>query len=231
MHPTTRPHSALGAAFLTLSFMLLCLTPLATTSCDNPADDVQKAQTSDPSKTDSAGAGAKASGETVLAIDNSASKFDFIGSKVTASKKGGFKKFSGSFRVSADGKSLVGGDIEIDMDSTYSEAEKLTAHLKNADFFDVPKFPTSKFVVTSVKEGASAAKMPNATHTIAGNLTLHGVTKGIEFAAKLTVSSGSAQLESEFSINRKDFGIMYEGMKDDLIRDDVVLIVDLKSAK
>jgi len=38
-------------------------------------------------------------------------------------------------------------------------------------------------------------------------------------------------VDAEFSINRKDFGIVYAGKTDDLIRDDVVIRFNLKSPK
>ena len=34
--------------------------------------------------------------------------------------------------------------------------------------------------------------------------------------------------KAEFTINRKDFGILYAGMPDDLIKDDVLLKIDLR---
>ena len=37
------------------------------------------------------------------------------------------------------------------------------------------------------------------------------------------------KLESEFAINRKDFGIVYAGMADDLIRDEVVVELKLEA--
>ena len=36
---------------------------------------------------------------------------------------------------------------------------------------------------------------------------------------------------SEFSINRKDFGMQYPGMADDLIRDEVVIKLDIKGSR
>ena len=39
---------------------------------------------------------------------------------------------------------------------------------------------------------------------------------------------GAGQRHAEFSINRQDFGISYPGMRDDLIRDLVVLKLSLK---
>ena len=74
------------------------------------------------------------------------------------------------------------------MDSIWTDTEKLTGHLKSADFFDVAKFPKSTFESTEIKAGSSDAKAKDATHTVTGNLTLHGVTRSIQFPAKIAVT-------------------------------------------
>ena len=70
-----------------------------------------------------------------------------------------------------------------------------------------------------------------ATHTVTGNLTLHGVTKSISFPAKVTVNESGLELTSEFALNRKDFGINYPGKANDLIRDEVVIKLAVKAPK
>jgi len=146
------------------------------------------------------------------------SKIEFVGSKVTGSHGGGFEKFSGKFRVAGDQPGQGPHTIEIDMTSVWSDAEKLTGHLKSPDFFDVEKFPTSAFMLTSV-EPTEGADM----FTLSGELDLHGMKKTITFPAKITMKDGKVHLDAEFSINRKDFGIVYAGKADDLIRDGVVM--------
>jgi hypothetical protein len=42
------------------------------------------------------------------------------------------------------------------------------------------------------------------------------------------VTPENATVEAEFSINRKDFGIVYAGKADDLIRDGVVIKLTIK---
>jgi len=99
--------------------------------------------------------------------------------------------------------------------------------LKTADFFDVAKFPEATFVSTSIKAGGENG----ATHTVTGNLTLHGVTKSITFPATISVTGGVATVDANFAINRKDFGINYPGAQDNLIRDDVVMKLTIHANK
>ena len=67
-----------------------------------------------------------------------------------------------------------------------------------------------------------------ATHTVTGNLELHGVKKSITFPATIQVTLDNAAVDAEFAIDRKDFGIVYAGKADDLIRDGVVIKLNLK---
>ena len=62
-----------------------------------------------------------------------------------------------------------------------------------------------------------------------GNLDLHGVTKSISFPADIQISDNEVAVKAEFAINRKDFNINYPGRPNDLIRDNVVIKLDLKA--
>ena len=62
-----------------------------------------------------------------------------------------------------------------------------------------------------------------------GNLELHGVTKSIKFPATVKASGDSVEVDAEFAINRKDFGVVYPGMPDDLIKDDVLLKLHVRA--
>lgn len=155
-------------------------------------------------------------------VDASKSKIGFRGEKVTGGHDGSFKDFSG--KVVLEGKSATSLEFTVKMDSVESDADKLTAHLKADDFFAVEKHPESTFKSTKISEKAGEN---GATHEIEGELTLRGVTKAITFPAKVIVSDAEARGTADFTINRKDFEIMYEGMKDDLIKDDVTLKLEL----
>ena len=188
---------------------------LALVSCENPADKTANADVKGAvAKTDEKADGTK----YVFTPD---SKIEFTGSKVTGKHDGGFKTFTGHFTVK-DG-APVGNDhkVTIDMASTFSDAEKLTEHLKSPDFFDVAKYPQTTFDVTEVK------KNPDSTYTVSGNFNLHGVEKNISFPATVTQNGETVNIKAEFDINRKDFGIVYAGKADDLIRDEVVIRLDL----
>ena len=190
-------------------------------ACSDPAADSTKAVTGEAARVASpAPQGQK------YQITPQKSKIEFVGSKVTGSHNGSFQTFSGEIDYAgAPENSRV--NITMQTDSLTADDPKLTEHLKTADFFDVAKFPQATFVSTEIKPGGEKG----ATHTVTGNLTLHGVTKAITFPATIAVTPDTATVDSSFSINRKDFGINYAGASDNLIRDDVVLKLTIRADK
>lgn len=191
-------------------------------ACSDPAADKSKAVTGEAAPVASPAA---AQGQK-YAITAQNSKVEFVGSKVTGSHNGSFEDFSGEIDYAGTpDQSRV--SFTIKTDSIKTDEADLTKHLKTADFFDVAKFPEATFVSTSIKPGGDQG----ASHTVTGNLTLHGVTKAITFPATINVTSEVANVDSNFSINRKDFGINYAGQADNLIRDNVVLKLTIRANK
>ena len=202
--------------------LALTLCGLMLVACSNPASDKTKAVTGEAK---SASPQTAASGEKYV-INPQNSKIEFLGSQVTGSHHGEFQQFSGAIDFSGQPeKSRV--SVTIDMSSVKADADKLTEHLKTPDFFDVAKFPQATFTSNEIKPGGDKG----ASHTITGNFQLHGVTKSITFPATISVTPEAINVESTFSINRKDFGINYAGAADNLIRDEVVMSLHIKAGK
>ena len=187
--------------------------------CEDPGSKVAGA-TLEPATSDQAGAkSSPGQSAASLAVNPSNSKVEFVGAKVTASHPGGFTDFGGKVEL---GDPIEKSQIEVTIQtaSLYADKSKLSKHLKSADFFDVAQFPTATFRSTEIKKDGEG-------HTITGDLTLHGVTKRISFPATVAVTGATLSANAEFSINRQDFGINYPGMRDDLIRDLVVIKLSL----
>jgi polyisoprenoid-binding protein YceI len=197
---------------------LIVAAPVLLFSCENPAD-----RTTAAIVTDAVVQSETSSEEGTKYVFTETSQIEFTGSKVTGSHDGGFKSFTGYFTI-RDGVP-VGTDhrVVINMDSVYSDDERLTGHLKNEDFFHVEKFPESTFDVTTIelKDGEN--------YSVSGNFNLHGVTKNITFPATVVQSDDAVKIHAEFDINRKDFGIVYAGRADDLIRDEVIIRLKLEA--
>ncbi|MEM1157520.1 MAG: YceI family protein [Verrucomicrobiota bacterium] len=147
------------------------------------------------------------------------STIGFVGSKLIGSHDGGFKKFSGSFDL-VDGEPKS-GQFVIDMKSTWSDNDKLTGHLLSPDFFEVEQHPESKFVATRFE------KKSDGVYHLSGDFTLRGVTKNITFPTMVKQEGDAVTITAEFEINRKEFGISYKGMADNLIKNKVAIKLNL----
>ena len=198
------------------SLIVLFVVALVTFACADPASDKPKATVAEAQPQSSAQKPAE-----TLVISPENSKIEFVASKVTRSHQGSFKKFTGKIELVPDSIPESRVSIDIDTASVETDDPQLTGHLKTPDFFDVAKYPKATFVSTKIEPN-------NNGYTITGNFDLHGVTKSISFPANIQVTAESAAVDAEFSINRKDFGIVYAGKADDLIRDAVVIKLDLR---
>jgi len=154
---------------------------------------------------------------TPVAIDPARSSISARGAKITKTHDIQFPEFAGSLRV--EGEKLVGVEVTVKMAALVADSEKLTGHLKNEDFFSVDTLPESKFTGT-VADGV-----------VKGDLTLHGVTRPVEFPATVAIDATTVSADAEFTINRHDFGVSYPGKPDDLIQDSVVLKVKLVAGR
>ena len=189
---------------------------------EDPAKDLPRAQDANQQST------AVLQTQTDAAVTYSfleESTIGFTGSKVTGSHEGGFKSFTGSF--SLENEQLVGenNQIVIHMDSLWSDNDRLTGHLKSPDFFEVETYPESSFKLGDLLKGPD-----ETSYTLTGDFTLHGVTRRITFPANITQEGDNIRLKSEFVIMRKDYGIVYPGRANDLIRDEVVIRLDMIAA-
>ena len=211
----------LSLAILSLSIFLA--------ACEDPAANKTRAVTSNASTpaANTAPATVPAKGES-LAVTQENSKVLFTGSKVTGKHEGGFNKFVGTIDLVNGKPEESSVTVDIETASVFTDADDLTKHLQSGDFFEVEKFPKASFASTKIVP--DTAKGANA-YTVTGELELRGARKSVTFPATIVVTADDVTVNSEFSINRKDFGILYPGKADDLIRDDVVIKLDLKASR
>jgi len=143
--------------------------------------------------------------------------------------------------------SLTGGEflvnmasLQVDPASVTEDGKKYTdleAHLKSADFFDVAKAPTAKFVITKVApytESTSASLVADPNYLISGNLTLKDSTLNVTFPAKIALSAEGLTATAKFVIDRTAWGIHYktEGSPENwLISKDVEIGLTLNAKK
>lgn len=150
---------------------------------------------------------------------------------------GGFSRYTIRFRFtearySWDPAAPLTAQVEATVDPASFDADlgKADAALAE-DFLHVKRFPTARFVSTSIQPGEGGKG------TMTGDLTLHGVTRPVTFDVTWNgYDSGIFGRRSGFSargvIQRSDFGIDYL-LKPPLafVGDEVELILELEFVK
>jgi polyisoprenoid-binding protein YceI len=123
--------------------------------------------------------------------------------------RGKFTKTSGT--ITLDRAARTGAvDITIDASTLDFGHEKMNAHAKGPDMFDVAKFPTATYKANAIKfSGDKPAEVD-------GELTLHGVTKPVKLVIRQFKCMPHPMLKREVcgadaaaTFNRNDFGIGY----------------------
>lgn len=140
-------------------------------------------------------------------IDPAHSMVEFVARHLMISKvRGVFRKVSGTVTL---GDGAIPTQVSADIDATSIDTREpdRDTHLKSADFFDVEHFPRLTFKSTSITP-------KDDTHfTVAGDLTMRGVTKNVTLAGEVegrtTDPWGNDRIAYSASgkVNRKDWGL------------------------
>lgn len=100
-------------------------------------------------------------------------------------------------------------NIEIPMSGLTVTSPGFARHLATPDLFDTAKFPTARFVSTSVRPQGNRA-------VVTGNLTLHGVTKPVTLQAQFYGAGPNPRSQAQTvgftattTIKRSEWGLGY----------------------
>ena len=167
---------------------------------------------------------------TTYSIDKTHSSVGFKIRHLVSKSAGRFDKFSGT--IVADRADLTKSSIDLTIDATTISTgnENRDGHLKSADFFDVEKYPTITFKSTKME------KAGEDLYNVTGDFTMRGVTKSIVVPVKVLGFTdgpgGMAGFESNFTINRKDYGVEWNKALDAggfLLGDDVEVSITFET--
>jgi polyisoprenoid-binding protein YceI len=123
--------------------------------------------------------------------------------------RGTFKKTSGTVEIDTAAKTgtVV---VVIDTASVDFAHDKLNEHVSSPEMLDVAKYPTAEY------KGKFVEFANGAPRTIAGDLTLHGVTKPVTLTINSFKCFQHPMLKKQVcgadasgSFNRADFGVNY----------------------
>jgi len=140
-------------------------------------------------------------------FDPARSKMGFSVHQFLGTTHGKFTKFAGKIDIDREHPENSSVTARIDVRSIDTGIVKRDDHLRSAEFFAVEKYPEITFKSRSVKQTG-----PHAGD-IAGDLTMHGVTKPITLHAKL-LSSPNDPKQTRWALTtdplkRRDFNLMF----------------------
>lgn len=174
--------------------------------------------------------------KTTYDIDPAHSSVQFsIRHLMVTNVRGSFKGVKGTLTYDPDAPATATVHAVIDATSLSTNDNERDTHVKSGDFLDVERYPTIEFNSTSVKKtGANSLE-------VAGELTVHGVTKPVvlnvdELSPEAKDPWGNTRIgaSAKAKIKRSDFGLKWNAPLETggvLVGDDVKLEFELEFLK
>lgn len=147
---------------------------------------------------------------------------------------GRFGDVSGRFSFDPTRVDASKAEAKIAVASIDTMDAKRDDHLKGADFFDIPKFPSITFKTNKVE------KVSETAFKAVGDLTIHGITRPVTLdvtyggSAKDPWGKERAAFEAKTLINRKDFGLTWSKTLETgglVVGDDVQISLEIEGVK
>ena len=149
--------------------------------------------------------------------------------------RGTFRDVQGTVTIDENDMKKSKVNVTIAATSIDTGTQKRDDHLRSADFFDVANYPNLTFTTKQV------TAVSGNGFKLAGNLTLHGVTKEVT----LEVTGPTAETKDPWGnlrkaaratakINRKDFGLTWNSALETggvLVGEEVLLEIDVQFTK
>jgi hypothetical protein len=97
----------------------------------------------------------------------------------------------------------------------------------NENYMESSKFPSANFsgLITSLG-GGDLSKDGTYNAVVKGKMTIHGVTKDVEYNGALTVSGGNIRINAGFNIACADYDIKIPSVVRDNIAKEIKVLVD-----
>jgi polyisoprenoid-binding protein YceI len=178
-------------------------------------------------------AASPAMGAETFVIDKGHSEVGFQIRHMMSKVRGRFTDFEG--RIEADRAKPQASSVELTIRATSIDTanESRDKDLRGADFFDVEKFPTITFKSTRMTPKGKDA------YDVTGMLTIRGVSKEITLPVtflgfmKSMRGQDTAGFETSITLNRKDYGIVWNRALDTgvLLGDEVYVSINLETHK
>ena len=166
-------------------------------------------------------------------IDKAHSEAIFQVRHLLSKVRGRFSDFDGSIEFDEANPESSSVEFTVHTSSIDTNQPDRDTHLRSQDFFSADQFPTLTFQSTKItRRGVNR-------YDVQGDLTMRGVTRNVtlpvEYLGKATDPWGAEKLafEGEMTLNRKDFGLMWNAALETggfLVGDDVKVNISIQAA-
>jgi polyisoprenoid-binding protein YceI len=150
-------------------------------------------------------AGAAGAAVPTYALDAAKSKLEFSFVQAGAQNQGRFPKFAVGFSFADDNLATSHLEVTVDVAALDTGDQERDDTLREADLFNVAKFPQAHFGATQITKTAAGA------YAASGSLVLRGVTRALQvpFTLKSATEQGKQVLymTGKTVIRRLDFGV------------------------
>ena len=149
-------------------------------------------------------------------IDAAASTVKFTITNLGFDVDGYIRGLNGKISFDPSNLSAAKFDVSLPIKGVRTGNSTRDAHLREEEFFNMAKYPTIRFVSTSVKKKGNS-------YTVTGNITLKGTTKKISF----DFSQSGDTFSGTLNVNRNDYHVGGDGFFDTL-GDNVKVVIKCK---
>ncbi len=143
-------------------------------------------------------------------------QFIWVSEAPLENTKGSSEGVSGTLTMDPRDLSTIRGTISTQVSTMKTGNETRDHHLKSPEWLDANRYPAISFTISSVSNISVSGN--TATATVAGNFTMHGVSKQMSIPFKMTYLPESEKtrerapgdlvmISADFNISLKDFKI------------------------
>ena len=131
------------------------------------------------------------------------SKVHFVIKNFGINTGGDFKGLKGS--VIFNPKTLAQSKFNVSILASTIDTDNQSRDnsLRSEEYFDVKKYPEINLESTKI----SLANNPDGVYLFTGNISIHGIKRGITFAFNADLINGDYIFTGNFDLNRLDFGV------------------------
>lgn len=168
-------------------------------------------------------------------IDPAHSQLEFkVRHMMLSNVRGRFENFSGQVAFDEANPFDFNVDVEVDARTINTREEQRDGHLRSPDFLMADQYPTIRFRSTSVE------KLGDNRFRLHGELTIRDVARPVTLdgeyngVVKSPWGSTSAGFEASGTINRKDFGLVWNQALETgglLVGEDVKITINVELVK